>query len=82
MRTLSFGLALAFVLAGCQWNGRPDGGSPQHTDNVTRMAPLPEVAPLDDGEIVEPLDADLTEAPPTTGTDGATVAVDTTATDQ
>jgi len=80
MRTLSSGLLLALALAGCQWSSRPDGGSPEHTDNVTQTAPLPEAVVPDDGAIVEPLDGNLTEAPPTVGTDDASMPVDTVAT--
>ena len=70
-------LVLVTVLAGCQWEGRPDGGSAVHTGGVDQMGDLDPA--LREAEIIEPLDSepigpeaqapvDLTQPPPTTGT--------------
>ena len=84
MRSLSSGLlvALALLATGCQWNGRPDGGSAVHTGGVDQS----NYDRTDDVEVVEPLDAapaapgaapvDLTQPPPTMGTDDATSEVE------
>jgi hypothetical protein len=85
-------LALA-LLAGCTWEGRPDGAEPVHTasDGYYDDQGAPQTTPLGAGaETIEPLDDDvtaplgpapgppveLTQPPPTTGTDDATSEVE------
>ena len=83
-------LLLVAVLAGCTWEGRPDGASAVHTssDGYYEDDGAPQTTPLGTGDVVEPLDAsrpapaataapvDLTQPPPTTGTADATSEVE------
>ena len=70
-------VAVLVALAGCQWEGRPDGGSAVHTGGVDQIDAMS--AADREAEIIEPLDGapiepradapvDLTQPPPTTGT--------------
>ena len=77
-------LALA-ALVGCQWEGRPDGASAVHSasDGYYEDEGMPQTTPLGgEAEVVEPLDAaasppvDLTQPPPTTGTEDGTSEVE------
>ncbi|PAP78216.1 hypothetical protein [Rubrivirga marina] len=55
-------LALA-VLAGCTWEGRPDGAEAVHSasDGYYEDDGAPQTTPLGgDAEVVEPLDAEVT----------------------
>lgn len=75
------------VLAGCTWEGRPDGASAVHSasDGYYEGDAAPQTTPLGgggDGELVEPLDdeitppVELTQPPPTPDTPDATSEVD------
>ncbi len=77
-------LALA-LLAGCTWEGRPDGASAVHSagDGYYEADGAPQATPLGgDAETIEPLDAEVTppvertQPSPTTGTADATSEVE------
>ena len=88
MRALPLGLLLALPLAtaGCQWEGRPDGGAAaERTGDVRQPAARLDPVPLNEGPVVEPVEGvdapdaapvDLTQPPPTTGTADATSEVE------
>ena len=79
-------LLVLAALVGCQWEGRPDGAEAVHSasDGYYEVDGAPEATPLGgDAEVVEPLGTggsgapvDLTQPPPTTGTEDATSEVE------
>lgn len=57
-------LFLLVALAGCQWEGRPDGAEAVHStsDGYYGVEDAPQITPLggrsDEAEVIEPLDPD------------------------